>query len=147
MFGQFPAIDISGSALSAERLRMEITANNIANANTTKTEDGNPYRKQTVVFSNVMQNQAGSRVGKGVSSLSGVQVVGIEGDDSEFPVVFNPGHPHADENGFVRLSNVSVPNEMVDLITASRSYEANSKAITLFKDMVEQTLSLLQGGR
>ncbi|MFK7737112.1 MAG: flagellar basal body rod protein FlgC [Pirellulaceae bacterium] len=147
MFGQFAAIDISASALSAERLRMEITANNIANANTTKTEDGNPYRKQTVVFSNVMQNQAGSRPGKGVTSLSGVRVVGIEGDQSEFPVVFNPGHPHADENGFVRLSNVSVPNEMVDLITASRSYEANSKAITLFKDMVEQTLSLLQGGR
>ncbi|MEM8736634.1 MAG: flagellar basal body rod protein FlgC [Planctomycetota bacterium] len=146
MFGQFSAVDISGSALSAERLRMEITANNIANANTTRTEDGEPYRKQTVVFSSAMQ-QAGRRGGKTASGMAGVEVVGIEGDQKEFPVVFNPGHPHADEKGFVRLSNVSIPEEMVDLITASRSYEANTRAISLFKDMVEQTLSLLQGGR
>lgn len=143
MAGHFSAIDISASGLSAERVRMEITANNIANAGTTRTANGDPYRKQSVVFSAAMQQAAGRSEGQ----FQGVEVVGIEGDMSEFPVVYNPGHPHANADGFVQLSNVKIPEEMVDLITASRSYEANSRAISLFKEMVEQTLSLLQGGR
>ena len=73
------------------------------------------------------------------------RVLGIEADPAEFPTVYNPGHPHADENGMLRMSNVHIPNEMIDLISASRSYEANLKSITLFKQMVEQTLVLLQG--
>ena len=144
MLGNFSAIDISASGLSAERLRMEITANNIANAGTTMTANGDPYRRQAVVFAPALDELA---AGGPEHGLQGVKVMGIEGDSTEFPVVYNPGHPHANEDGFVRLSNASVPDEMVDLITASRSYEANSRAIGLFKDMVEQTLSLLQGGR
>lgn len=144
MFSNFSAIDISASGLSAERLRMEITANNIANAGTTMTQDGSPYRKQSVVFAAAMDGATGGPESHG---LRGVRVLGIEGDPSEFPKIYNPGHPHADEEGFVRQSNVKIPIEMVDLITASRSYEANSKAISLFKEMVEQTLALLQGGR
>jgi flagellar basal-body rod protein FlgC len=144
MSGHFSAIDISASGLAAERLRMEITANNIANAGTTKTETGEPYRRQAVVFSTAMQQQA---AGSAQGQFQGVEVVGIEGDMSEFPLVYNPGHPHANEDGFVQLSNVKIPEEMVDLITASRSYEANARAISLFREMVEQTLSLLQGGR
>lgn len=142
MSGHFSALDVSASGLSAERLRMEITANNIANASTTRTEDGEPYRRQAVVFSAVMDGASS----KGDANR-GVEVVGIESDMTEFPVVYNPGHPHADEKGFVKLSNVRIPDEMVDLITASRSYEANARAITLFREMVEQTLSLLQGGQ
>ena len=144
MSGHFSAMDISASGLSAERLRMEITANNIANASTTRTEAGDPYRRQAVVFSAVMDQASGKT---GPSENNGVKVVGIESDMTEFPVVYNPGHPHADEKGFVKLSNVKMPDEMVDLITASRSYEANARAITLFREMVEQTLSLLQGGQ
>ena len=144
MTGHFSAIDISASGLAAERLRMEITANNIANAGTTKTENGEPYRRQSVVFSTAMQQQSG---GQGLGQFRGVEVVGIEADRSEFPQVYNPGHPHASDEGFVQLSNVKIPEEMVDLITASRSYEANARAISLFREMVEQTLSLLQGGR
>ena len=144
MFGRFSAIDISASGLAAERMRMEITANNIANASTTQTEAGEPYRRQTVVFDSMMHD---IRTRGGNHAFQGVEVVGIEGDMSEFPEVYNPGHPHANEKGFVKLSNVKIPDEMVDLITASRSYEANTKAIGVFKDMVEQTLSLLQGGR
>lgn len=144
MFGQFSAIDISASGLAAERLRMEITANNIANAGTTRTPEGEPYRRQAVLFSAAM-DQAARR--DPLNQFRGVDVIGIEGDDSEFPSVYNPGHPHADADGFVKMSNVKVPEEMVDLITASRSYEANSRSISLFKEMVEQTLTLLQGGR
>jgi len=145
MFGNFSAMDISASGLTAERMRMEVTANNIANANTTKTATGDPYRRQAVVFSSMLDESSG-HVTTG-ASMSGVQVIGIEADQTDFPLVYNPGHPHADENGMLRLSNVSIPNEMVDLITASRSYEANLRSMSLFKEMVEQTLTLLQGGR
>lgn len=142
MFGNLSSIDISASGLSAERLRMEITANNIANAHSTISEGGDPYRRQSVVFGAVLDETAKNATQR----FGGVEIVGIEGDETEFPVVHNPGHPHADENGFVKLSNVKIPQEMVDLVTSSRAYEANSKAITLFKEMVQQTISLMQGG-
>lgn len=142
MFGKFPAIDISATGLAAERMRMEITANNIANASTTMTESGDPYRRQMVVFEGVMDSVADA---KGKHGFRGVEVIGIDGDMSEFPQVYNPGHPHANADGFVRLSNVKVPEEMVDLITASRAYEANTRAIGAFKEMIEQTLTLLRG--
>lgn len=141
--GHFSALNISGTGMSAERLRMEITSNNIANAGTTRTESGEPYRRHAVVFSSLLQETSRSKA----HGFAGVQAVAIEADQSEFPVVYNPGHPHADEKGFVKLSNVKIPHEMVDLITSSRAYEANAKAISLFKDMIEQTLGLLQGAR
>ena len=144
MSGNFSSMDIAASGLMAERLRMEVISNNIANANTTKTETGDPYRRQSVVFAPV---ESASRDGLTVGDNAGVRVIGIESSQSEFPAVHNPGHPHADEQGMVRMTNVSIPNEMIDLITASRSYEANLKSITLLKEMVEQTLALLRGGR
>ena len=140
----FPTIDIAASGLAAERVRMEVTANNIANAGTTMTESGEPFRRQAVVFSSGSQDVSANTEN---GSIAGVEVIGVESDPSEFPTIYNPAHPHADADGFVKLSNVKIPEEMVDLITASRSYEANSKAISLFKEMVEQTLSLLQRGQ
>ena len=144
MPGIFNAIDISASGLMAERVRMETTANNIANANTTMTADGTPYSRQTVVFAAALDKS-----GKSGSSpdQGGVQVVGIQSSNEEFPVVYDPSHPHADAEGMLRLPNVKIPNEMVDMITASRSYEANLRSISLFKDMVEQSLNLLRGGQ
>lgn len=144
MSGNFSSMDIAASGLMAERLRMEVISNNIANANTTMTETGDPYRRQSVVFAPVV---SASRDGLTLGDNAGVRVIGIESNQSEFPVVHNPGHPHADEQGMVRMTNVSIPNEMINLITASRSYEANLKSITLMKEMVEQTLALLRGGR
>ncbi len=140
---RFPTVDIASSGLSAERYRMQVTANNIANAGTTMTESGDPYRRQAVVFAAGIEQTAGAR---GVQ-MHGVEVVGVQPDRSEFPKVYNPSHPHADAGGFVRLSNVKIPEEMVDMITASRAYEANSKAISVLKEMVEETLTLLQGGQ
>ena len=135
----FSAADISASGMSAERLRMETVANNIANANTTRSVDGQPYRRKQLVFSEILGTDSGHS-----SGMQGVQVVGQQDDNSPFPIIHSPGHPDADADGFVKMSNVKIPNEMVDLITASRSYEANLKALTSFKDMVEQTLTLLR---
>jgi flagellar basal-body rod protein FlgC len=135
----FSTADISASGMSAERMRMETVANNIANANSTRSPDGAPYRRKQLVFSELVGNIYDSN-----SGLHGVKVEGTETDDSPFPEIYSPGHPDADENGIVQLSNVQIPNEMVDLITASRSYEANLKALTSFKEMIEQTLTLLR---
>jgi flagellar basal-body rod protein FlgC len=135
---------ISASGLAAERQRMEVIANNIANANTTRSLTGGPYRRQQMVFTEAF-DKALANAQFNPHALQGVKVHGVEGDLSEFPQVYNPGHPDADENGMVQMPNVQLPNEMVDLITASRAYEANLKALHLFRQMTEQTLALLRG--
>jgi flagellar basal-body rod protein FlgC len=137
----FAGADISASGMSAERQRMEVVAHNIANANSTQTVDGGPYRRQQLVFATALNSTGG------VDGLQGVEVVGLQKDDTPGPKIHNPTHPNADVNGMVEMPNVKLPNEMVDLITASRSYEANLKALTTFKEMIEQTLQLLRGTR
>lgn len=135
---------ISASGLAAERQRMEVIANNIANANTTRSVNGGPYRRQEMVFAEAFDMQL-TDAKSNPHAMQGVKVKGVEGDLTEFPQVYNPGHPDADENGMVQMPNVQLPNEMVDLITASRAYEANLKALHLFRQMTEQTLALLRG--
>ncbi|MEM9411432.1 MAG: flagellar basal body rod protein FlgC [Planctomycetota bacterium] len=139
MFGRLSAIDVSATGMAAESLRMQVAANNIANANTTRSENGEPYRRQNVIFAAAMENND--------AQFGGVRVVGVQPDQTPFEWVHNPSHPHADADGNVLLSNVKIPNELVDLMTASRSYEANLRSVTLYKEMVEETLSLLNGGR
>jgi flagellar basal-body rod protein FlgC len=139
----FSSIDISTSGLSAERYRMEVIANNIANANSTRTAEGGPYRRQEVVFSARNNNAFG--ISPGLEGLTGVSVQGVQSDQSELPLVFNPGHPDANEEGMVAMPNVQIPFEMVDMITASRSYEANLRSIRSFREMAQQTLTLLRG--
>ena len=137
MFGRLSTINISASGMAAERQRMEVIAANIANANTTRTENGDPYRRKNVVFAAVADASN--------EKMEGVKVVGIEPDQTPFEWVHDPGHPHANVDGNVLLPNVKVPNELVDLISSSRSYEANLRSITLFKEMVEETLTLIRG--
>jgi len=138
------ATNISASGLSAERLRMEVVANNIANAYATRSPAGGPYRRQEVVFAAVLGDRLRpSKTHPAV--LGGVEVVGIEEDPSEFQRVYNPGHPDADADGFVFLPNVQLPLEMVNLITASRAYEANLRAMQSYRQMAEQALVLLRG--
>lgn len=140
----FSATSISGSGLAAERMRMEIAANNIANANSTQTIDGGPYRRQQVVFASAMGDAIkGSAAGD--SGLGGVEILGVVPDDSPLPRVFHPGHPHADQDGYVQMPNVVMPHEMIDLMTASRAYEANLKSLQTFRQMAEQSLSLMRG--
>lgn len=139
----FAAGDISASGLAAERMRMQVVANNIANANATRGENGEPYRRQRVSFASAGAG-FNSLIEGPTASLQGVEVTGITDDMSEFPLVFDPGHPDADDSGYVRLPNVKVMNEMIDLLTATRSYEANLKALKNFKEMQESTLGVLR---
>ena len=138
----FAAGAISGSGMSAERFRMEVIANNIANANSTRSANGGPFRRQDVVFAEAL----GAAVGPaGTPLLAGVQAVELVEDQTELPRVYMPGHPDADAEGFVRMPNVQLPIEMVNLLTASRAYEANLRAAQTFRQMNEQALALLRG--
>jgi flagellar basal-body rod protein FlgC len=137
----FAAAAISGSGMSAERLRMEVIANNIANANSTRSADGGPFRRQDVVFAEVLG--AATRPDGGLPPR-GVEAVSIVEDPTELPRVYMPGHPDADAEGFVRMPNVQLPIEMVNLITAARAYEANLRAFQTFRQMNEQALAVLR---
>ena len=141
MQGILSPTDISATGLSAERLRMEVIGNNIANASTTRTREGGPYRRREVVFSAAMNDAIAPGDG---SELNGVAVVGVQPDSSELPRVYQPGHPDADPQGYVTMPNVSLANEMVDLITANRGYEANLKVLKSYREMIQQTLTLLR---
>ena len=145
-------MDISASGLTAERLRMEVAANNIANQRSTRTAQGGPYQRQQVTFAAAMDQVLSAdgrmpRGGSNVHSLKGVSVVGITSDQTPGEVLYDPGHPDADSTGHVRQSNVNLSHEMVDLVTASRAYEANLKSLETFRQMTEQALSLLRGMR
>jgi flagellar basal-body rod protein FlgC len=148
--GMFDAFDISASALTAERMRMDVTAENLANAQTTRTADGGPYRRKEVVLQEVQQGGgfAGSlraAMGAGGSGRpAGVEVAGIAEDSAPNKMVYDPGHPDADANGYVAMPNVDSVTEMVDLISASRAYEANVTALQSAKTMFSKTLDLLR---
>ena len=139
----FRALDISASGAKAERFRMEVVANNIANASSTRTTEGGPYRRREVVFSAVLEQQVRGSARRGAGShLGGVQVIGVIEDQSILPKVYKPDHPHAGADGYVEMPNVKMPMEMVDLMTATRSYEANVRVMQAFRQVAEQALSL-----
>lgn len=139
------AFNISASGLTAERMRMEVVANNIANASTTRTPEGGAYRRKDVIFETAMAEGPGPRGTVETSGLAGVRTVGIVDDMSEMPRRYEPGHPDADVEGFVTMPNVNLPMEMVNLITATRAYEANLKAAQNFVDMNQQALQIVRG--
>lgn len=136
-----PGLESTSSALAAEKVRLDVIGQNIANAHTTRGPDGKPYARQMVSFeSKLMEvgtNEDGSKV-----MTTGVQVKSIESDASAGPIVYNPGHPDADDEGMVRLPNVNLTHEMVDMIAASRSYEANLQVVRTAKQMAQQALRI-----
>ena len=150
--GMFDALDVSASALTAERLRMDVTAENLANAESTKGANGGPYRRKEVVLSEASSGQDfGSRLqvamGGAVRSSTapgGVEVSAITEDAQPPRMVYDPGHPDADAKGYVAMPNVDSVTEMVDLISSSRSYEANVTAMQASKQMFTKTLDLLR---
>lgn len=145
--GLFDAIDVAGSGLAAERLRMDVTAGNLANAQTTQGANGQPYRRREVVLQEAQGGgqSFGSILASASSSpVNGVQVAGIVEDPSAPRKVYDPGHPDADAQGYVSLPNVNPVTEMVDLIGASRSYEANVTAMQAAKQLFSKTLELLR---
>ena len=167
----FESMDVSGSALSAQRARLNAIARNIANAGTTKTETGEPYRRQEAIIEAVPERQAEAiqpapitterdreaalnplapvpstgppvlKAGAG-DVPGGVRVAGLFEDSAEFPRVYDPSHPDADADGFVTMPNVNMINEMVDMMLASRAYEANLAAMNTSKDLLMKTLTI-----
>ena len=147
--GLFTGMEISGSGLTAERLRMDIISNNIANQDTTRSGqvDANgvpiPYRREYPIF------QAGAPFSQflenaGAGAEPGVSVVDIAQDNSPFPMVYNPSDPDANAQGYVQMPNVNLTQEMVDMIDASRAYEANISALNATKEMCTEALSIGQ---
>jgi flagellar basal-body rod protein FlgC len=141
----FKGIDISASGLTAQRLRMDTISSNISNAETTRDEDGNTYRRKIPVFRQKLEKKMGSGIspkGGSVSQSAGVEVDEIAEDQSPFRLEYRPEHPDANEEGYVELPNVSVMTEMVNMIDASRAYEANIQAITNYKSMANSALNI-----
>lgn len=138
------ALDISGSALTAQKMRMDIISQNIANATTTRTEDGDPYRRQMVVVQEQTTPTFNSAYDEAMSTsgLGGVEVVGIVEDQSDLVPVYNPGHPDADAEGYVWMPNVDTTTEMIDMMSATRSYEANVTVLNATKDMAMKALEI-----
>ncbi len=151
--GLFTSINIAATGMSAERLRTDVISNNIANASTTRTEDGGVYRKQTVVFEPVASKNPTWRLPFVDASLDngpgkGVRVREIVKDTTQGRMVYDPDHPDAIKSGpnkgYVEYPNVNIVNEMVDMISANRAYEANSAVIEGSKDMFSSALNIAQ---
>lgn len=142
--GLFSIMDISATALYAERMRMNVIANNIANANTTHTADGKPYRKQSVIFTSKFDTELRSAI-KGMDALAGVEIKEIKTSKEPFVKLFIPGHPDADKDGMVLMPNVNIPSELIDMITASRAYDANLAMVRSVRDMMNRTIGALRG--
>ena len=145
----FNAINTSSTGLSAERTRMDIISKNISNANVTRTASGAPYRRQMVVFQEkdpsfkeVMSQVVNGEIKDYDDKEKGVKITQVVEDKTPFKKIYNPGHPDADENGYVLMPNVEIIQEMVDMITASRGYEANVAAVNASKSMAMKALEI-----
>lgn len=143
----FSTLEISGAALSAQRQRAEVVAANMANAETTRTPEGGPYRRKEVVFgtsgSSFRLMLAGAQQ-KYMLPASSVRVADIVEDPSDPVLRFEPNHPDANQNGYVAYPNINPVEEMVDLMGAVRSYQLNASAVTASKQMISQALDILR---
>lgn len=136
--GVFRIFDIASSGMYAQRIRMNVIASNLANANTTRTPEGGPYRRKDVVF--IPENNIYYNMGLPV----GVKVGAIVDSKKPFRMVYDPDHPDADSNGYVKYPNVDVVEEMVNMMSAVRSYEANVTVFNGAKDMVLKAIDVLR---
>ncbi len=134
MNDMFLPMQISATALEAQKIRLNVIASNIANASSTQTPQGGPYRRKDVVFKTHMYDD----------NSSGVDVQQVVEDQSPFRSVYDPSHPDADKNGYVSYPNINVLTEMVNLMTAQRAYEANLTMISSYKDMFNRTVDILK---
>lgn len=139
MIKLLPGIESSASALQAERIRLEVIGQNIANANTTKTADGTPYRRQVVKFETILQQKIGPDSEAVPHAIKAARIIP---DNRPLNPIYQPGHPDADSNGIVTYPNVNVHEEMADMIAATRSYEANLAVIKNARAMTLQTLGI-----
>lgn len=135
--GSFSSFDISASGIFAQRVRLDAIANNVANAETTRTPEGGPYRRQSVSFRAVYEDSIGNR-----AAPAGVRVDGVTQDPTDYRMVYDPGHQDADASGYVKMPNVNVVEEMVDMISATRAYEANVTALNAAKAMIASGIEI-----
>lgn len=154
--GLYSSIEVSASGLSAERLAMDVIANNIANVNTTRTPQGGPFKRQLVVFAQKEQPTPASGIpgnfgipvppfdNNPAKSTDGVEAVGIISANGPDRLVYDPTNPDADRNGYVHMPNIQVVKEMVDMIAASQAYQANVTAIQETRTMGAATMSILK---
>jgi flagellar basal-body rod protein FlgC len=148
--GLFDAISIAGSGLTAERIRMDVTAENLANADTTKAANGQPYQRQEVVLQQIGSSDFGGALSSAMHQSSsaqapdGVEVAGIVSDSTPDQQVYDPGSPEADAKGYVKMPNISTVTEMTDLISESQSYQSDVTAMQTAKSMFTSTLGLLK---
>ncbi len=133
-------IDVTAGALNAQKTRLDIVAQNIANAQTTRGPDGLPYQRKTVSFETELLRQTGSPAN--ASSVQSVHVGSIQNDTTPGQRIYDPSHPDADANGYVTMPNVNMAYEMVDLMTASRAYEANLSVVKNAKQMAMKALEI-----
>jgi len=134
MKGLFLPLKVSATGLEAQKIRLNVIASNLSNINSTRTPEGGPYRRKDVIFISYMYDQISH----------GVDVYKIVEDQRPFRIVFEPGHPDADKDGYVRYPNVNPMEEMINMISASRAYEANLTMINSYKEMFLRTLDLLK---
>ena len=136
----------AGSALTAQRLRMDVTSSNIANAEATRTPEGGPYKREQVVFSPIRQDFQSYlqplSLRQDPTANGGVAVAAIQQDDTPPKMLYEPAHPDADQDGYVAYPNVDLVTEMTDLLSASRAYEANVTVINVAKNMAQKALDL-----
>lgn len=142
----FSSIDVSASGMSAQRERAEVLVENIANAETTRTAEGGPYRRRDVVFeSSPVRSQFSSEFDSQLEQQSaGVKVSQIVVDNTDPNRRYMPGHPDADKDGYVSFPHMNPAEDMVDLLNASRSYQANVSAISSIKDMIQRSIDLFR---
>ena len=131
----FNVFKVSASALEAQRQRMNVIASNMANVHSTRTDEGGPYRRKDVLFS-------AETVQSDSDTLTGVRIVDVVADSSPFRTVYDPGHPDADKDGYVSMPNINIIEEMVNIMMASRAYEASVSAFNMSKAMFLKTLEL-----
>ncbi len=137
------SLDIVGSALTAERYRTDVILQNMANANTSAPPGEDPYQRRQVVFEErPLTFQETLQQATGGSSSGGVRIADVVESEREFRTVYDPTHPHADEDGYVRYSNVDTTEEMIDLFAASNAYEANLTSLDVVKAMINKTLEM-----
>lgn len=142
MIPVLPGINSTSAALNAERVRMEVISQNIANSNVTRGADGKPYQRQQVAFESVLDQSLGNRGDATGAQPQMVRIARVQADQRPPRMIFNPGHPDADRSGMVAVPDINIHEEMADLIVASRSFEANLAVVKNSRAMAMQTLAI-----
>ena len=133
------------SGLRAHQTKMDVIGNNIANVNTTRTEEDGPYLRKNVVFEENLKTELSKVTGRMEKKSNGVRVVGIAQDEENLEMVYNPSHPDANEEGYVMMPNVNMVDEMIHLISTQRAYEANVTALNTSKSILKKALEISKG--